>query len=87
MLPKIAIICANYNYGRFIIEGMESIKKRSFPAARCAIIFFFSQYFLSDEPISISFPELLSFPLCHDSRPSFLGSDPLLKQIYPLLKQ
>jgi glycosyltransferase involved in cell wall biosynthesis len=28
MLPKIAIICANYNYGRFIIEGMESIKKQ-----------------------------------------------------------
>ena len=30
MLPKIAIICANYNYGRFIIEGMESIKKQHY---------------------------------------------------------
>ena len=28
MLPKVAIVCANYNYGRFIIEGMESIKKQ-----------------------------------------------------------
>ncbi len=30
MLPKVAIICANYNYGRFIVEGMESIKKQNY---------------------------------------------------------
>ena len=28
MLPKVAIICANYNYGRFIVEGMKSIQKQ-----------------------------------------------------------
>tara|TARA_R110000851_G_scaffold258206_1_gene410627 strand:- start:2442 stop:3176 length:735 start_codon:yes stop_codon:yes gene_type:complete len=28
MLPKVAIVCANYNYGRFIVEGMESIQKQ-----------------------------------------------------------
>jgi len=28
MLPKVAIICANYNYGRFIVEGMKSIQRQ-----------------------------------------------------------
>ena len=30
MLPKVAIICANYNYGRFIIGGMESIMNQTY---------------------------------------------------------
>lgn len=30
MLPKVAIICANYNYGRFIIGGMESIINQTY---------------------------------------------------------
>jgi glycosyltransferase involved in cell wall biosynthesis len=28
MLPKVAIICANYNYGDFILAAMESIQKQ-----------------------------------------------------------
>ena len=30
MLPKVAIICANYNYGRFIVEGMKSIQRQTY---------------------------------------------------------
>ena len=30
MLPKVAIICANYNYGHFILEGMESIINQTY---------------------------------------------------------
>lgn len=30
MLPKVAIICANYNYGRFIVGGMESIMNQTY---------------------------------------------------------
>ena len=30
MLPKVAIICANYNYGRFILDGMESILNQTY---------------------------------------------------------
>ncbi len=30
MLPKVAIVCANYNYGRFIVEGMESIQRQTY---------------------------------------------------------
>ena len=30
MLPKVAIICANYNYGRFIVGGMKSIMNQTY---------------------------------------------------------
>ena len=30
MLPKVAIVCANYNYGRFIVEGMKSIQRQTY---------------------------------------------------------
>ena len=30
MLPKVAIVCANYNYGRFIVEGMKSIHRQTY---------------------------------------------------------
>lgn len=30
MLPKVAIICANYNYGRFIVGGMDSIMNQTY---------------------------------------------------------
>lgn len=30
MLPKVAIICANYNYGHFILEGMESVINQTY---------------------------------------------------------
>ena len=30
MLPKVAIICANYNYGHFILDGMESIINQTY---------------------------------------------------------
>ena len=30
MLPKVAIICANYNYGDYIIEAMESIASQTY---------------------------------------------------------
>ena len=30
MLPKVAIVCANYNYGRFIVEGMKSIQSQTY---------------------------------------------------------
>ena len=30
MLPKVAIICANYNYGRFIIDAMKSIINQTY---------------------------------------------------------
>ena len=30
MLPKVAIICANYNYGRYIIEGMKSALNQTY---------------------------------------------------------
>lgn len=30
MLPKVAIICANYNYGRYIIQGMESALNQTY---------------------------------------------------------
>jgi len=30
MLPKVAIICANYNYGDYIIAAMESILKQTY---------------------------------------------------------
>ena len=30
MLPKVAIICANYNYGHFVLEGMESIINQTY---------------------------------------------------------
>lgn len=30
MLPKVAIICANYNYGHFVLEGMESIMNQTY---------------------------------------------------------
>lgn len=30
MLPKVAIICANYNYGHFILKGMESIANQTY---------------------------------------------------------
>lgn len=30
MLPKVAIICANYNYGRFIVGGMKSIINQTY---------------------------------------------------------
>lgn len=30
MLPKVAIICANYNYGHFILGGMESIINQTY---------------------------------------------------------
>ena len=29
-LPKVAIICANYNYGRFIVDGMKSIMSQTY---------------------------------------------------------
>lgn len=28
--PKVAIICANYNYGRFIVDGMKSIMNQTY---------------------------------------------------------
>jgi glycosyltransferase involved in cell wall biosynthesis len=30
MLPNIAIICANYNYGHFVIDGIKSIDKQTY---------------------------------------------------------
>ena len=30
MPRKVAIICANYNYGRFIVEGMKSIQRQTY---------------------------------------------------------
>ncbi len=30
MLPKVAIVCANYNYGHFILGGMESIINQTY---------------------------------------------------------
>lgn len=30
MLPKVAIICANYNYARFIVGGMKSIMNQTY---------------------------------------------------------
>ena len=30
MLPKVAIICANYNYGNYIIDAIESIDKQTY---------------------------------------------------------
>ena len=30
MLPKVAIVCASYNYGRFIVEGMKSIQRQTY---------------------------------------------------------
>ena len=30
MLPKVAIVCANYNYGRFVVEGMKSIQSQTY---------------------------------------------------------
>lgn len=30
MLPNVAIICANYNYGRFIVDGMKSIMNQTY---------------------------------------------------------
>jgi len=30
MKPKVAIICANYNYGRFIVSAMESIMNQTY---------------------------------------------------------
>ena len=30
MLPKVAIICANYNYGKYIISAIESIREQTY---------------------------------------------------------
>ena len=29
-LPKVAIICANYNYGKYIIPAIESIRNQTY---------------------------------------------------------
>jgi len=30
MLPKVAIICANYNYGHYVIDGIKSIEQQTY---------------------------------------------------------
>ena len=30
MLPNVAIICANYNYGHFVIDGIKSIDEQTY---------------------------------------------------------
>ena len=30
MLPKVAIICANYNYSKYIISAIESIRQQTY---------------------------------------------------------
>ena len=39
MLPKVAIICANYNYGDYIIPAIESIANQTYkgPIRLCVV--------------------------------------------------